>query len=585
MKWATRINLDILKQGRNIATYIKNAKLMKRLPQNKPLVEMSSILLYILLTHGTTLLNKGIFWDGWVIYPNLLNIKDWGALWLIYYESGRPNHFYIHLLSTAFSDIIFGYRVIFIIAILLSTYSTYRLCQIMRLTANNAWLITALSVSFPSVLVGFEVILLPNIVDYSLFLCATWLFACAINHKPIATSESWQNIQLVLCTILYVVSFDTNSLLVYFYPFLVLFFIKSIYSNDRHNLAKDYVKYLLFFLLPVLWWVINHYFFPTMGLYENYNQFNFSKLGVNSLVFILFSAIVPFIESVTIFLRLPFLFLPIFAVITMIMVLFKRNFTDHQSVDNQYSTKQTLALMCFGAVLFAAGAFPYLVVGKFPIFRSWETRHAMLTILPISIMIVSVIQFIKNTLNLKYAQLIHFFIIFLLTSFSARHIENYLMWQARWVKDSTFMMQLSHHTNANVFSTYYVQDEWPINDHSLLYKYDSEYDFYEYAGMFRTVWGGQSRLGLDLKADDWHEQEQLVELDARYRTKEYNLVDFVPSHQCKATLILSKIDTRSDTKIALDYIVNQLINPDLNRQQLAYLSKLEVIPHPDNRCL
>lgn len=552
----------------------------------KTAIKLNFLLLFcIIFTHGFIFFNQGVFWDGWIIYPNLLNYHDWDIVWMIYKDTGRPIYFYIQLFTTFFENTLLGYRLIFIWSIQLTTYSTYRLWQILRLPSNTAWLLAIFSTSFPAFLVGFEVIQLPNVVTYSFFMSATWLFISAIYHKQEIHLKALKSIQLILSLILYTASFDTNSLLVYFYPFWALSFITSICNKNQNFFSKNTAIHLLFFLFPVLWWALNRYYFPTVGLYANYNQFDISKLGINSLIFILFSGIVPMVESVTLFIRLPLLFLPVLAIILLIAFSFKRNFIGSPIIDVQYPTKQTLILLCFGVILFVMGAFPYLAVGKFPIFRSWETRHAILTLLPVSIMIVSGIQLLQNKFGAKQTKLINIFIIFLLTSFSARHIENYLMWQARWIKDSTFMTHLLHNANASLFSTYYVQDEWPIEDHSLLYKYDSEYEFYEYAGMFRLIWGDQSRLGLDLKAADWQEQQHLVEQDARYRTGEYNLAGFDPARQCKATLILSKTDTRSDMKIALDYIVNQIVDPDLNKQPLTKLSTLEVIPHPDNRCL
>lgn len=557
---------------------------------------------YVLLTHGIVLFNRGVFYDGWATYPSLRPL-DYGALSNIYYGNGKPLYLYIQLLTTLFADILLGYRILFIIALLSTTFAIYLSCKIVGFTDLSSYLISALSSSFPAFLVGYEVNIFPYVIDYMVFMWGICVYLITI-FKTLSLRIKYS--LRCFAVLLYLISFDLNSLLVFFYPFVALFLLCEIFLDLNKDFTKQNIKkhivylvekqkkkflfLLLLSFLPIIWWTLNHYFFPLSELFSNYNNYNYNALtfrnwGFNSIVFVAFSAVIPILESISIPFRLPFLFficLIVFCLSLPFLLFEQKNISRYA---DRKEKKIGYFLIIWGVILFVGSAVPYIAVGKVPIYGAWETRHAILVGLPLSFLYISFLGIVSKTKNIINCKTFFLSCLFLLVSFSSRHIENYLMWQARWLKDSSFMENLAHHPTASKFSIYYIQDEWLIEDHSLLYKYDSNYEFWEYAGMFRLVWGEQTRTGFDLKTKDWQDREKLVTEHVLYRGRQYNHGDLDITRQCKATLILSKTDTRSDMKIALDYIVNQIVDPALNKQPLTKLSKLEVIPHPDNRCL
>ena len=78
-------------------------------------------------------------------------------------------------------------------------------------------------------------------------------------------------------------------------------------------------------------------------------------------------------------------------------------------------------------------------------------------------------------------------------SFAGLTVRSYLGWQARWVKDRCIMLKLADMPQAKACSVFWVEDRFPLGG-------EESYRFYEWAYLFRHVWGDERRIGIDYRS-------------------------------------------------------------------------------------
>jgi hypothetical protein len=74
-------------------------------------------------------------------------------------------------------------------------------------------------------------------------------------------------------------------------------------------------------------------------------------------------------------------------------------------------------------------------------------------------------------------------------SFSQLVINNYLALQARWIIDRSVITNLSKYPEYEKYSVFWVDNQFS--------RYEEEYRFYEWAGIFKKAWGNESHIGFD----------------------------------------------------------------------------------------
>ncbi len=125
---------------------------------------------------------------------------------------------------------------------------------------------------------------------------------------------------------LFFISFYVNSLLL-FYSIVLLYIIYKL-QEDNHTLISSLLlkrcvmKYGDFIVLPILFWVIKKKFFAPYGLYQTYNQINFSYVKANLLINIINSIKTtlydPLKQTFLVGAHFPFLFILMLVITTVV---------------------------------------------------------------------------------------------------------------------------------------------------------------------------------------------------------------------------------------------------------------------------
>jgi hypothetical protein len=529
----------------------------------KPSYHYIAIVIYTLITHGLLLLNNGVYWDGWLMYTNLIE-KNWNNIHTWLFESGAPISAYFHWVMGYLPTMIFSYKLVAFLSITLSGILVYTICNELRLLSRTESLFIALlSVSYPAFQVSVELVTIPYLAYYCLFLLACFL---ALRSEKM---DGFRHYCLRVGSLaLWVLSFTLNSLLVFYYGFLLVLILHARYSRNispKHVFTGFLPRRLDYVLLPLLYWVIARHFFPPHGLYSDYNQLSFSPLGIAT-VYALFVINAVYAQLNNALKNL--LNYPAFVLAILLGLLWACSTHLLDSIRFLDKKVNSYALLLFGFVLLALAIFPYAVVGKAASAQGWETRHALLVALPIAIILVAITRLALGDKTGSISKLGLFFLMILLLAFTLSSINNYLSWQARWVKDQSIMENLSTLENIDNVSVFWVDDQFQI-DGTATY-----YDFYEWSSIFKSVWGDESHIGLDQRA---YTHDFLTQ-GLCYFNDRYNLSDF-DSAGCQAILTIRRgPDSSSNVRMSMRYLFYKFFRKDSLAHFLHGVTDVQVQP-------
>jgi len=472
------------------------------------------------ITHGLILLNDGVYFDGWIIL-NFIKGKDWAGLSNQFQEGGGILAGYLHWFLGHFPNIIFGYHLVAFVCIVSSGLLIYQIARLSGFVSREeSLLLSLISLTYPAFQVGFELIILPYVASYSIFFLAVLLALWAEKMKKPA--HYGLRLSAIVC---FLVSFSINSLLVFYFGFLVLLvmFVRRMQSLSlREMLPHFLLRHLDYVFLPFLYWVIKEIAFPRHGLYINYNRFTFSPFAwIISLASFLYNGIFnQFNAALRELLNLPALaFFGILGILGMIR--YFRGAFIHQSA-------KPSALLGYGISLIGLGVFPYVVVGKMAGLTGWSTRHSLLLALPVALVIVAITRLLFSVPKAGLSRSGWILLTMLILGFGLTMASNYLDWQARWVKDRSLMVNLGKLDGANKYSVYWVNDQYLLGG-------ESYYRFYEWSSLFKRVWGDETRIGFDQR----HSTPKLLADYKPFFNKRYNLGGFDPAGQ-QATLSIRR---------------------------------------------
>ena len=211
-----------------------------------------------LLIHGLMLFLTGTFHDDWVSWmrdPVTKDLEGW--------QSGRP--YYSFVIEAVWWLPGYGYRILAFFTYFIAYDFLYlTLCRVRELRRQEAFLIAVLTMAVP---VNDARVLLANYpyaLGMMLFFIGTWmLFGHLQDLKRIG-------IRLGVLAVFFL-SFTLNSNLVMYGGVIVYMMIRI--------KPREWLKYLDFVLLPVLFYGMGKVFFPVSGLeYEEYNLISLNGL-------------------------------------------------------------------------------------------------------------------------------------------------------------------------------------------------------------------------------------------------------------------------------------------------------------------
>lgn len=231
------------------------------------------LVLLVFASHGLLLINDGVYWDGWQLYGYYLN-QDSESLLGIFSDAGYPLTGYFHWVFWSAPNMIFAYKLVSFISILLSTVLVYLISQRIKiLTPLERWFVAAIVCCYPAFQAQVEIIITPSLVTYTLF----WLGVYISLRCFEITGRNKIPLRFLGLAIIGF-SFRYSALLVFYFPLLILFLAGRQSEWSGKNLLRKFMavsKYSDFILLPFAYWMIDRMFWKRQNEYAEYNQLIF----------------------------------------------------------------------------------------------------------------------------------------------------------------------------------------------------------------------------------------------------------------------------------------------------------------------
>ena len=334
------------------------------------------------------LINPGIFWDDWGLYE----MSDKGIM-SQYYGNGIIVFGYIHLFLKSLGGSPFLYHLLTFLLQLLSIFTLFRITDRVT-TKGNHRIFLFFSVLFFAIFPYYDskitMIVFPYTLCLTLFVVATYFLFRFRESKGIGYR--------LLSLLFYFLSFFTNSLLFfYILPLFFAFFYTSFTYPFRLENVKNWffiiLKRIDFFLLPIAFWIMRLNFFMPSQQYEalGYNEVNLETLlqipyRTAVLLKIFVTDLFPFVTES---LEYPELWI-LFAA-TAIGI-----YSALSKID--LKVKVSWKMLAWGIIIFFAGAFPYLMVNKYPTYIDYMSRHQLLIGFGASLSFCALIFLLKSPL-------------------------------------------------------------------------------------------------------------------------------------------------------------------------------------------
>lgn len=515
------------------------------------------------LSHGLLLLNDGIYWDGWLVY-HLRQANAWPTLIAWSTEAGGvPFPFFLRWALGAWPGVIFGFRLAAFGALTLAAILVYAVATEVELWEPTDRLFVALlSLVYPAYQVAIEINTTKYLITYSVFLLAALL---ALRAERAAGIQHWSQRLLALGG--FFLAFGTSSLLVWYLAFLLiqLVWFGRVQGSRLPALITRYmVTHVDYLLWPALYSGLSRWLFPAAGVYAEDNAISFSwaSLVDGYRLFVQNALAGQWAEAFQGLLAGGLLGGAAgCAVMAGVFVWSGR----HKAWP--VSNRQAWAGLGVGGLLLLLGMLPYVLVGKPAALEGWNTRHALLVGLPLAVIIVGAVRLGLISRGTWLRPLGWAALTGLVWVFALATIAYYTDWQARWVKDQSVMLHLGKSDDLRRFAVLWIDDRYPVGG-------EPYYRFYEWAGIFKQVWGDEAHIGLDLNAYD----ADFLIYGRTFFTERYLLANFDPTG-CQAQLAIRPGSGHvSNGQLAVQYLAYKYFQPAKLADFLAAVTTITISP-------
>lgn len=349
------------------------------------------------------------------------------------------------------------------------------------LSTSEAAAISAMSMLFPSFVLWEEPIMILQATCMAVF----WL-ASAWRLRQLQR-PSVQPLAVAATALLFLFSFMNESLLVFFYIVLAYFSFCVPSELPLRQRAEAFVRRnWLFALLPFFFFFTKRALAPTHSLYSNYNSIRLKDLPVLVVKGMVVNAKRMLFDQGLDFVRFmreqPAFFLALGCVsLGAALVLSKRLFS---SSLQRPAERKVVAMLTFCALAYCAAAFPYAVVGKFPLINNFNSRLAILIFVPISAaFVIALTSATSRTGIIRGVYGLAIGMLFLLT------LRDHVLWQNRFIKYLAIRENLRER-EADLASTIVFKDEARFGMPETFLVYELNWIMYH-------AWNNLRHLGFD----------------------------------------------------------------------------------------
>lgn len=498
---------------------------------------------------------SGCWWDDWTFMThNLSYVHDVAS------GSGRPE--WNLLIPLCWSLPNNGRILIFILYYLISIFVYNTLSNTELFNRKDNILITLLFIITPVNDARVLISNFPYTVGLFLFYLGMMLFV-----KWNKTGK--KIIYRITILLVFFSSFILNSLLVYYYLIFAYLLALEINNCVRKLNIKDIfllikriiIKYLDFFLLPIVYFVVNKIAFPVTDVqYEARSSITLLGL-LKTVKYLPLSIINIFKECViNIFSTLEYWPIAVCALIMVVTIIIKNN------NNNQRSKKKVIKYLIYGLVTLILSLFVYVEVRTSIISSNGVGgRDTILVPLGIAITSFAVLSLLKN----KYKNALCIITIFLgIISFNKLYIE--------WQKDYYYQLSIENLMNNEIIKrndTFYFAD---INETKI-----KGQRFYSLNSNAYCVFNNQTRIFIPLATNiGLLEDKEKMDYMKNDLNGAYMMRDYCPEDYNLDAIIIYSCDLSTKEVLILKYY--ELFNKEEFNKLIKEIGEMKVIEVDDN---
>lgn len=434
---------------------------------NKFLIVLG-VFFIVLFNYILLLINSGIYWDDWI-----LCFEDMEHIVKVFNQTGGNDltgylhYFLINKLG------IWSYKVFTFILIIVSGISLYKILEnIHRLTNIDRLVISTFFMIYPlfhtkALLINFLNTLMPT-----LFFLAFYFMSNYVHDKK-------HYIYYFVSLVLLCLSFLVQSILVF--SFVIFMYICYIEIIERsQSIVYILKKYIWFFIIPFMFFIIKSSYYKPYGLYDGYNAININNV-IHKLLLTFNLSYIHFWKFENFYFIIPI-------IISVSVFYFVKNSNKNFFFFIQ-NTNKYIILLCLGIVIFLLATFPYIAVNKIPELLSMNDRLQNLFPLPFALITYSLI----NIIALYQQKIILFIVSIIVILFTYFNNKQYIYLLQDSIYQDAFML------NVKQSKEIYSNSIFIMEDNSIKFNIHSRRKgAYEYAGQLRKVFGDDKRYIIEV---------------------------------------------------------------------------------------
>lgn len=425
----------------------------KRLPGTmKKAIAALGILLAGLSAHGVLVFTDHVLWDGFW-YHSQLAIPGSPGMRRLFYEIGRPMDYWF-VLPSAWLPGPFLPKILSLAAWVLTPLLVWRVLRRAALLPSSlAWGVALIAAVVPCFDVLGDVSVMPNALAVPLF----WLGWTLVPGPPAILRRA------AACA-LFLVSFNLNSQLVYFYAVGAFLLFARLVALDSREPARDALRLAVarpeLAILPVVFWIGKSLLTPNSGAYAEYNRPVFRldvfASGLEGFRTGFAEGTLREIASLPawVFLVAALAFLVGIAVCRIPKV--ARILASEPVMPSQW-------IVPLGGVFLAvAAAFPYIAVGQAFSSEGWLSRNTILQPVPVGLCVAGLLLWLSSAVFPRKPGFWLPTLLALVAIFSIASNANFLRLQALGAKQEAVSKHLAWEISKNRPVVIQVRDMLPI---------------------------------------------------------------------------------------------------------------------------
>jgi len=412
---------------------------------------------YGILAHGIILVNDAIYWDGWML-ELWQKHRDWKSMRRFFSEVGMVNLYFEHRMLSGLPWRPVAYRLISLVSILTVALGVF-LTSVYTdtLSPPQATVVALLLLSYPSYAVSFE----SNVsLQYTLKI-ALFYVGCLLAVTTIFGSGPAHVAVFAVSLLLFFAAFSANSVLVYFWGFL-LFYVWLAHTRLPEGLdANEITKIALLAILPFAFWILKETLTPRHGHYKDYNRIRMSPFSVLQV------AARAFRYGIDVPMLKPLMELVGWKQATLLLL---SVFSGWLALDLGEAlampTLDALKVLAAGYGLLFLCVAPYTAVGQGFLEGGWASKNFMLFHLPFALIVFGWLQLVLGAFAVLVIP-----VVLCANMFSI--IRIHLLYIAASVKDKALIRWLAANADLNIASVIKIRDahwiEYPHERKSTMY--------------------------------------------------------------------------------------------------------------------